>query len=87
MAKPAPEQTGEKRKSRVKIKLIVAAALAVLMVLFILSNSQSVEVSYMTVDGRAPLWVVLVVTALVGGLLGQALEATLRKARRDRRAS
>lgn len=85
MSEPVTEPTVEKHSSRVKFKLIAAAVLAVLLLFFILSNGQSVEVSYMTADGRAPLWVVLLATALIGGMLGQVIEATIRRSRRERR--
>jgi uncharacterized integral membrane protein len=59
------------------VALVGVGVLLVLLVIFILQNTQSVQVSYLGFDGRAPLAVCLIVAAAAGILL-TALAGTLR---------
>lgn len=59
------------------VALVGVGLLLVLLVIFILQNTQSVQVSFLGFDGRAPLAVCLIIAAAAGILL-TALAGTLR---------
>ena len=62
-------------------KTLVAAMLLVLFVGFLLANSEDVNVEFLWWSGDAPLWLVLVISALVGIVIWE-LAAYLRRRRR-----
>jgi uncharacterized integral membrane protein len=59
------------------VAVIVATLVLVLLLVFILQNTKSVEVSYFTASGTMPLGVALLFAA-VGGVLFAGLVASLR---------
>lgn len=65
------------RAGAVWVALVGVGVLLVLLVIFILQNTQSVRVSFLGFDGRAPLAVCLLIAAAAGILL-TALAGTLR---------
>ena len=103
-SEPTPEPTSEptrrpayddplrsSRTSGAWTAVVVAAVLLVLLVIFILQNTQSVQVSFLGWEGTPPLAVALLV-ATVLGIVITALVGTLRiwqlrrRVRRERRA-
>ena len=58
-------------------------ALAVVVTVFLLSNAQSVEVSFVVTSVEMPLWIVLGVAVLLGAALAAGLIG-LRSRRRSR---
>jgi uncharacterized integral membrane protein len=69
-------------KSRTRISgtwvgILIAAVLLVLLLVFILQNTQSVKVSYLTANGHIPLGVALTL-ACAGGVLLSGVVASLR---------
>ncbi|MGI8709706.1 MAG: lipopolysaccharide assembly protein LapA domain-containing protein [Acidimicrobiales bacterium] len=50
-------------------RLVPAAILLVILVLFVVANTQKVEVDFLFADTEAPLIVVLLATAVVGAVL------------------
>jgi lipopolysaccharide assembly protein A len=69
--------TGRTRISGVWIGLIVFAVVLVLLLVLIIQNTKSVEVSYFTAKGSMPLGVALLLAA-IGGLLLAVVAASLR---------
>jgi lipopolysaccharide assembly protein A len=69
--------TGRTRISGAWIGLIVFAVVLVLLLVLIIQNTKSVEISYFTAKGSMPLGVALLLAA-IGGLLLAAAAATLR---------
>jgi putative membrane protein len=65
------------RLSGTWVAVIVAAIVFVLLLIFILQNTESVDVSYFGVHGTMPLGVALLLAA-IGGILLAALVASLR---------
>ena len=69
--------TGRTRISGVWVAVVIAAVVLVLLLVFILQNTESVKVSYFTANGMMPLGVALLLAA-VGGVLLAALLGSLR---------
>jgi uncharacterized integral membrane protein len=65
-------RTPEDRRELTRIVALVLAAGVLLALL--LDNRQSVRIGYVIGDVRAPLIVVLLVTAVLGGLVARLLE-------------
>lgn len=57
------------RDRRELVRLVCAGILALLLVAFVVANSDSVPVSFIVTERRVPLIVVLVVTALLSSLV------------------
>jgi uncharacterized integral membrane protein len=74
---PSRPPTAPTRISATWVAVIVSALVLVLLLIFILQNRESVEVSYFTADGTMPLGVALLLAA-VGGILLAGLVASLR---------
>ncbi|MEU8895820.1 hypothetical protein [Nocardia sp. NPDC048505] len=81
----APTNPGPARKqpsalSRLSLNQWVALILTVLAVLFFLENRDRVEIEFLLITIRSPMWLVLLVTFAVGWLAGM-LMTRKRKAR------
>ncbi len=83
---PTPTQPGEAsprppaartRISATWVAVVVATLVLVLLLVFILQNTESVTVSYFTAEGTMPLGVALLLAA-IGGILIAALVSSLR---------
>ena len=74
---PRPHPTGRTRISATWVAVIIATLVLVLLLVFILQNTESVKVSYFTAEGTMPLGVALLLAA-VGGVLLAGLVASLR---------
>jgi uncharacterized integral membrane protein len=79
------------RTSGAYVAVVVAAIVLVLLVVFIVQNTQSVEVSYLGWNGSAPLAAALLI-ATAAGMLLTIIAASLRmlqvrrRVKRDRRS-
>jgi uncharacterized integral membrane protein len=76
----------EDNRRKVSPELIVAAVIAVLLVIFIVQNSDKTDVTWIVTDSTTPLWVVIFVAAIAGYLLGRLIEIGLRRRRSRTRA-
>ncbi len=65
------------RISGIWIAVVIAAVVLVVLLVFILQNTESVKVSFFTVNGSMPLGVALLLAA-VGGVLFAGFAASLR---------
>lgn len=84
---PVPPPTSEHRDAPVTVRrsrsggiwvgLIVAALILVLLLVFILQNSQSVQIDFLWMTGRAPLAVAILLGGAAGALL-VAIPGTVR---------
>jgi len=63
---------------------LLYAAIVVLAIV-VLQNSQTVEVKFLTINGSAPLIVVLLFAALLGAVIGYAAPVLRRHRREERR--
>jgi uncharacterized integral membrane protein len=84
--KPASEKKGAARagaQRRLNARLAAVAVLAAILIVFVVQNAQRVQVDFVILHGRTPLWVALVITAVIGGIIGQVLEYSWRRRRPD----
>jgi uncharacterized integral membrane protein len=69
------------------MRLLVAAAVVVLAILFVVQNNDRVEMSFVFFTVTSRLWVGLLVALVLGALLGQAAEALWERRKRRKAAS
>lgn len=80
----APQnQTPKSAKRNVSPEIIVAVALAVILLVFIVQNDTDVKVSWVVFSRRAAVWTVILVSAVLGYLIGQLIEFGLKRRRRN----
>jgi uncharacterized integral membrane protein len=65
----------------------ILGALVALVVIVALQNSQEVSVEVLTASFKAPLIVVIVISVLIGALVGYAAPVLLRHRREERRGA
>jgi uncharacterized integral membrane protein len=65
--------------------IIVALVIGVLLLIFIVQNDDDTPVTWIFTDTETPLWVVILVSAIAGYLIGQFIEAGIKRRRRNRR--
>jgi uncharacterized integral membrane protein len=65
--------------------IIVALILGVVLLIFIVQNSDDTDVTWIFADSSTPLWVVILVSAVAGYLIGQLIEAGIKRRRRRAR--
>jgi uncharacterized integral membrane protein len=80
---PFADESREGLDKRRAVRLLVAGIAIVVAVLFMAQNNQRVELEFLMFSIGTRLWVGMLVTLLLGALLGQAVEALW--ARRKRR--
>ena len=71
----------EAPQRRVDAGLVAAAIGAVALLLFIVQNSQQTRVKWLFFDGDAPLWVVILIAALLAAISVQLVLFVLRRRR------
>jgi uncharacterized integral membrane protein len=81
------EQSSDGPDLRLITRLVVAAAVVVLAILFVVQNNDRVEMSFVFFTVTTRLWVGLVVALILGALLGQAAEALWERRKRRKAAS
>jgi uncharacterized integral membrane protein len=70
-------------KRNVSPEIIGAAVLAIVLVIFIVQNDERVDVDWFVFNRRAALWTVILVSAVLGYLIGQLVEFGLKRRRRS----
>ncbi len=81
---PARTPRSAERTLSQALSALLLVFVTVILVLFVIFNTQTVEVSLIFVDVQAPLVVALVIAAVLGGLVAALLDAVMR-IRRGRR--
>jgi putative membrane protein len=88
---PAPERVPSTRASTAWVALCATAVVLVALIVFLLQNTRSVQVSFLWMEGAAPLAVTLLIAAvgaaLITALLGTLRITQLRRVARHRPAS
>lgn len=72
-------------KREVPWRLIVVALLATAIVVFVAQNGSRVEVTWLFFSTTGPLWVVIVVAAVTGAAMSEAITWAVRRCRRPAR--
>jgi uncharacterized integral membrane protein len=72
---------------RLITRLVVAAAVVILAILFVVQNNDRVEMSFVFFTVTTRLWVGLLVALVLGALLGQAVEVLWARRKRRKAAS
>jgi uncharacterized integral membrane protein len=80
------ESTGENHGFRMNAKQLLGSIIALVLLIFILSNRKDVTVQFLTVESTMSLWLVLTLTALAGAAVG-ALMFARRQKRKAKRAA
>lgn len=79
-----PQNTVPKAAKRnVSPEIIGAAALAVVLLIFVVQNDTDVKVSWVVFSRRGALWIVILASAVLGYLIGQLVEYGLKRRRRN----
>jgi uncharacterized integral membrane protein len=81
------EESSDGPDRRLITRLLVAAAVVVLAILFVVQNNDRVEMSFVFFTVTTRLWVGLLVALVLGALLGQAAEALWARRKRRKAAS
>jgi lipopolysaccharide assembly protein A len=81
------EETSDGPDRRLITRLVVAAVVVILAILFVVQNSDRVQTTFVFFDVTTRLWVGLVVALLLGALLGQAVEALWARRKKRKAAS
>jgi uncharacterized integral membrane protein len=86
---PRDRGSGIKTTRSIDLRIAGAGVALVLLLVFILQNTNDTPVEWLVFDKTAPLWVVIVVSAIVGAVLERLLIFALRGRRRrpDRSAA
>jgi len=63
-------------------KLIVAAIVGVALAAFVIQNTDDTPVSWLMFDESAPLWIIIVISAVAGAILSEAAGWMIRRSRR-----
>ncbi|MGB2757155.1 MAG: LapA family protein, partial [Acidimicrobiia bacterium] len=66
-------------RKKIPVKAVSTGVAALVVLVFILQNTQDTKLTFITKERQFPLWIVLVITAIVGGIVGQLIERMLRK--------
>ncbi len=80
------ESTGENYGFRMNSRQIIGALIAIVLLIFILSNRDPITVEFLFIEWNTSQWVVLAVTALLGAAVGAGIFARRQK-RKARRAT
>jgi uncharacterized integral membrane protein len=67
---------------RVRVRHVLSGILAVVLVFFVVQNADQVSVRWMVWSGKAPLWLIVVGSALAGAVVAQLVAWLV--GRRDR---
>jgi len=80
------ESSGESHGFRLKPRQFAAGVIALVLFVFIVQNTDNVQVKFLAVSFETSQWLVLTVTALLGAAVGAALFARRQKVRSRRQA-
>jgi uncharacterized integral membrane protein len=70
---PKEAKTVKLGKFEIPVRALAAGGALLAVLVFIFQNRDEAETNFLFVHGSQPLWFVIVVSVLLGGLLGQAV--------------
>lgn len=71
------------KKSGGQARLVIIGLLAAGLALFIVQNTDSTPVSWLVFEGSAPLWVVIIASAVAGAVLSELIGWMMRRRKRS----
>jgi uncharacterized integral membrane protein len=74
---------GRREKSLASGRLIITGVVILALVFFVGQNTDSVDIQWLFFEGDAPLWLMLVLSALAGAIIALGVSLTLRRRNRD----
>jgi uncharacterized integral membrane protein len=80
---PEDERRATRSEGRSRVGQALSVLLSVLLLILILANNDSVEISLLVGTIKAPLWVILAVSALCGSIIGYFYGRRTRKRNRE----
>ena len=83
-SRPGTPPVPRKRSSNPGWRTYVAGAVALLVLVFVIQNSQKVDVDFIFATTSTPLFFVIVISAALGALIGWLLPHVRRDRRRER---
>ncbi len=76
------EEPNDQRRAKTGLgKFIGAAAVAVALIAFVVQNTDNTPVRWFFIDRSAPLWLIIVISAVAGALLSEILAWIIRRRR------
>ena len=75
------EPINQPRSKAALAKFVCAALVAVALVAFVVQNTDSTPVRWMFIDRSAPLWLIIVASAVAGAVLSEILGWIIRRRR------
>lgn len=82
-----PQVAVSRQQRRPMGKFIILGVIAVLLLVFVFQNTAKVSFSFLFFDFTWPMWLMLLITLLIGFVVGFLTSAMLRRRRRrERRA-
>lgn len=77
-----PEETSKKQfEPKGLAKFVGATLVAVSLVAFIVQNTDSTPFQWFFIDRRAPLWLIIVISALAGAVVSEVVGWLIRRRR------
>jgi uncharacterized integral membrane protein len=76
---PGEPRAGDRRQTT---RLVVAAVVLVVGLIFVLQNNERVETTFLVVNVTTRLWVGLLCALVLGAILGRVVEAAWQRRRR-----
>jgi uncharacterized integral membrane protein len=74
---------GRSGKSLASGRLIITGIVILALVFFVGQNTNTVDITWLFFEGDAPLWLMLVLSALAGAIIALGVSLTLRRRNRE----
>lgn len=81
-ARPAAQQGVKKSRTGAYIRLGIIGVIIVFVLVFVFQNTKRISLSFLSADFSAPLWLMLLIVLIVGGIVGFFLGVRRRKTKR-----
>jgi len=78
---PNEPYRGKGRGSGISPPMVIGAVVLLALLIFVIQNTDKVQVSFLVFDFSAPLWLVLLIVAVLGGLLDGVVKRGYRRLR------
>ncbi len=65
------------------VPLIAVGILLLASLIFVLQNSEKAKITWLFFDGKAAIWIVIVVSAVIGAVIERLIAHAIRRRRHD----